>query len=162
MPKTVVKGHARKVGMKRVIVRPHTRKTNSSKLKGNAELMKKYIPEWQMKNIRENPNRIYGFWYVENVPPSVAEKLFKGKPRLDPMGTQNYSPTMRRMVSLAEQYNGTLSGYVIPLESGRSDARITFDGFVLKGSDEQMKNLKRTLRPDEFDKINGGYRFWWD
>jgi hypothetical protein len=99
---------------------------------------------------------------ISNVPPEVAEQLYGDWPNLDPEMSFNRSPTMKKLVEVAKQYNGTLEGDVFPVESGRDDARISFDAVYLKCSKEVAQRLRRNLKPDEFDLRKGVYRFWWD
>jgi hypothetical protein len=103
------------------------------------------------------------YFDIQGVPPSVAKSLMTGDPNVDPNDTQNNSPTMAEMVELAEKYNGTLFGYVIPVESGRDDARITFDGVVLPVEEVVGLRLGRDLGADEADLTKDGqFRLWWD
>lgn len=86
-----------------------------------------------------------------------------GWPNVDPKGTQNFSPTMKEMVRIAKKYNGKLHGYVVPVESGRDDARITFEGFYIKADPRTALEVSNSTRPDEFDEIKKNiWRFWWD
>ncbi len=100
---------------------------------------------------------------IRNVPVEVAEKLYGPWPNLNPEESFNNSPKMKKLVELAKQYNGTLEGDVFPVESGRSDARISFDAIYLKCSKEDAQRLRHNLKPNEFDlEKDGTYRFWWD
>ncbi len=82
---------------------------------------------------------------------------------------------------MASRHNGTLEGYVIPVSTGRDDARISIDGFTIKASRKEAMKLRDELRkrkhkeewegetirwteePDELDEVRPGYwRFWWD
>jgi|WetSurMetagenome_2_1015567.scaffolds.fasta_scaffold51167_6 hypothetical protein len=103
------------------------------------------------------------YFHIGKVPPEVAEQLYGDWPNLSAEESFNNSPTMKELVDLTKQYNGTLSGYCIPVESGREDARISFDAIYLKCTKEEAQKLKRKYSPDEFDrKADGSYRFWWD
>lgn len=112
-------------------------------------------------NYNDERSRKY-FFRIKNVPPSVAKKLTKGTPKLYLMDRQGNSPTSKRMIEITKRYNGTLEGYVIPVISGRDDARVSFDGFTIKTSETNAMRLKRELKPDEFDLYENGWRFWWD
>ena len=84
-------------------------------------------------------------------------------PNVDPYSTHNLSPMMTEMVRIAKQYNGKLHGYVVPVESGRDDARITFEGFYIKADPRTAIKISNETRPDEFAEIKTNYwRFWWD
>ena len=101
------------------------------------------------------------YMMVAGVPPEVARKLLEE----DPFGLeqqQNCSPTMEEMISLCEIHGGTLEGYIIPAESGRADARTTFEGFSIDVNEMTARMLRESLEPDEFD-LNDDcqYRFWW-
>jgi hypothetical protein len=97
------------------------------------------------------------------VPPEVALQLLDGWPNINPQGRQNRSPTMKKLIETCIKYQGNLSGYFIPVESGRDDARIQFDGIRLKLTSEDAKRLKRNLKPNSFRDLGEGvYSFWWD
>ena len=99
----------------------------------------------------------------EGLSGDIAKQLLSGRPNADPEDKQNYSPTMREMVDLALKYEGTLEGYIITVESGREDARITFDGFTIKTSKKEALKLKTKLKPSDFTEIdNTTFQFWWD
>jgi len=103
------------------------------------------------------------YYRVENVPPKLARTLMTGNPNIDPKETQNESPTMAKMIDYAEKFKGTLEGYVIPPESGRPDARITFDGIILSKMPKDRRTLNILLGADEKMKWGKGKRrFWWD
>jgi hypothetical protein len=97
------------------------------------------------------------FFYITGVPPSVAKSWTTGSLKAGLNDRQNNSPTVRTMIALAEKYKGKLDGYVIPIESGRDDARISFDGFHLLVSSVVAKVLKNKYKPDEFSKLPSGY-----
>lgn len=117
-------------------------------------------------------SRGHDYIHFKAMPASVAKKLLTGNPNADPDDYVNYSPTIRRMVRLAEMHGGTLEGYAIPVESGRDDARIDFDGFSLPVSlakaqkiiqqERQEDESQRVRKPDELYEIPGGVRLWWD
>jgi len=68
-----------------------------------------------------------------------------------------------RLQEIAKKYNGKLHGYVVPVESGREDARISFEGFYIKTDPRTAIEVSNSTRPDEFDEIKTNYwRFWWD
>jgi hypothetical protein len=102
------------------------------------------------------------YFHIKNVPPSVAKTWATGKLKVKLNERQNESPTMKEMIAIAEKYGGTLFGYVIPIESGREDARITFDGLILPVNSVIAQMLNKKYKPNEFDKQSDGYRFWWD
>jgi len=111
----------------------------------------------------DRPSIIEDYYRFVGVPPSLAKDLLTGWPNVEPCYKQNDSPTMRAMVLLAERHKGTLEGYVIPVETGRWDARIVFDGFTITATKEEAERLAWKLKPDEFDEISPGkWRFWWD
>jgi len=88
-----------------------------------------------------------------------------GYPNVDPNDRQNNSPTMKEMVRIAKQYNGKLHGYVVPVESGRDDARISFEGFYIKAGPRTAIEVSNRTSPDEFDEVEvktNYWRFWWD
>lgn len=122
-------------------------------MKQKKDIIKKYKRWGKLKN----------FYNIEKVPPGIASKLMTGHPNINPDETQNDSPTMRDMVKIAKQYKGTLGGYVVPVESGRDDARITFDEFTIKAPLRTVIRLQNDLYPNECDEVKKGYwRFWWD
>ncbi len=103
------------------------------------------------------------FYRFENVPASTMRKIMNTSPLADPEDRQNNSPPMRVMINIASNHRGTLEGHVIPVESGRSDARITVEGFTLRTSELKALRLANEFSPDEFDEIKPGFwRFWWD
>lgn len=106
--------------------------------------------------------RLDGFFNIKNVPPGIAEKLMTGWPNVDPEDTQNVSPTMKKMVQIAKKYKGKLEGHVISVKSHKPDARISFEGFTITIPDKAALQLMKSLKPDEFSKIKGKWRFWWD
>lgn len=121
------------------------------------------LPEQKLELLKSYGEYNKDDFFLSHVPPETAEQLLIGWPNVEPKERQNSSPTMKTMVELAKQYNGTLGGYCIPVESGRSDARISFDTLFLKISREDATKLRRSLKPNEFDlKKDGTYRFWWD
>jgi hypothetical protein len=102
-------------------------------------------------------------YIFEDLPAKEAKRLLTGWPNVDPKDRQNYSPTMEKMVEIADRYDGTLEGYVITVESGRDDARITFDGFTITADESKARALAKELKPDEFVKVGRKkWRFWWD
>jgi hypothetical protein len=112
------------------------------------------------------PNK--NIFYIGNVPAFEAERYFlMHYPNQPAMlryeDRQNESPTMREMVNITKKYDGRLFGYVIPFESGRPDAGIIFDGFVIRVSKTVANRLKDKYRPDEFNEVaKNMWRFWWD
>lgn len=134
------------------------------------------IPKAKVKEQRVNSTSLLGkyvwkqyyksanseFFRVVGVPTEVAKTLYFASPPLTPNSRQNDSPKMSKMVKIAEKYNGVLEGYVIPIESKREDARVTFDGFIIKVDEKTALALKKLLKPDEFSPQEKGYRFWWD
>lgn len=137
--------------------------------KQNVDLVLRYWVPWQEKT---KANRL-NFFRIEKVPPDVVRKLMTGWPNVMKSDRQNFSPTVTTMVKLCEKYNGTLEGYVIPVESGRDDARISFDGFILNTTVTEAKKVRAMLSkadkrrvghaPDEFSEVKTGFwRFWWD
>lgn len=104
-----------------------------------------------------NPN----FYRVKNVLPYQA-RSWMGL-AFEPDDQYNWAPTQKELIDLAEKYDGTLSGFVIMPQSGRKDARIEFDGVVLKVNRDEARKLNGDLKPSEFYFIKGeGWRFWWD
>ena len=139
---------------KRTRQNPHVKKFGKHK---QSSLWK-----FRVKEYREDKHNFYN---AEKVPPQVAEKLMTGYPNVNPEERHNDSPKMKDMVMLAKKYRGSLEGYVVPVESGRPDARITFDGIVLPVSMSTARKLADTFalsKPDEIDKVEGGIRIWWD
>jgi hypothetical protein len=117
--------------------------------------LEKKDPDWR-KSLKN-------FYRVDNVPPKVAKTLLTGQPNVNPEDRQNNSPRMKEMIELAEKNKGLLEGYVVAEESGRPDARISFDGMTIEANERKAKQLKRLLQPDEFDnKGKNKWRMWWD
>lgn len=103
------------------------------------------------------------FFHFQNMPPEVVKKLLSGWPNADKKDRQNRSPTLKKMLDLASRHNGSLSGYCIPVESGRSDARISFEEFTLHITKQEAMKLKRSLKPDNLTELEKDtYSFWWD
>lgn len=124
--------------------------------KQKSELLKPYIA-YGLYN--EN------FFNFKGLPVEIAKQLLSAWPNVDPKERQNRSPTHKKLVETAEQYNGTLNGYCIPTEAKpfRDDARISFDAIELKVDKPTAQRLKRNLKPDSFSELSEGvYRFWWD
>lgn len=96
------------------------------------------------------------------VPGTVARDLLNANPAIVNLhDAQGDSPEMFEMLVIAMRNRGTLEGYVIPPESGRSDARITFDGINIP--DESVAHsIAKKYHPNEFSKESGGWRLWWD
>jgi hypothetical protein len=75
---------------------------------------------------------------------------------------------MKNMIEIAAKHHGTLEGYVIPVETGRDDARISFDGMTLHLSRDEAQKLYDEFEHTQhhvnhFDeKAKNTYRFWWD
>ncbi len=112
---------------------------------------------------KENYDKRHNYFGFSGVTPKEAEMWMATHPAvLDPGDAQNMSPTNAEMIEIAKKHRGTLFGYAIPPESGRSDARVSFEGFILPISELQALRLQNDLRADEFDKVRGGYRYWWD
>ena len=112
------------------------------------------------ESLTNNPKQLF---YVKGVPPSLAKSLLRGWPLVRATDRQNESPTMRTMIALAEAHGGTLGGYVIPIESGRSDSRIAFDTLFIP-TESHARALKAKYQPDEFMEWGNprGWRLWWD
>lgn len=133
-------------------------KIDKSRLVGKGFLLGAFVDKGLN---REGAND--NFFYVHEVPVSKAKEMLGRPYGVNPTETQNNSPIMKDMIGLAEHHNGTLFGYVIPKESGRQDARITFDGVMLKIDDSTAQKLRDKFHPDEFSREDDGrYRFWWD
>jgi len=121
----------------------------------NRKIIEKYL----------NPyNKNDSFISFNACPYMVAQNLPKIYGYLSLKEAQNESPTTEEMISIASKYKGTLEGYVITLNSGRPDARITFDGFTIPVCKSTAYKLKNNLNPSEFDASfkPHGWRFWWD
>jgi hypothetical protein len=117
---------------------------------------------WKKRTVDRYNIRDKTFQFT-NVTPEMAGLWMSTFPKyLDPEDVQNMSPTMKELVDLARGHGGTLGGYAIPPESGRSDARITFDEMVLPLDELQARRIQDVIRADEFEKVKGGWRFWWD
>ena len=123
-----------------------------------------YYDDISKSELAKEKSRIKRDYYrIKGVPPRVARaEMLKHPEVIDPNQTQNDSPEMFEMIEATWQYNGTLEGYVIPPESGRDDARVTFDGFTVPVNEYTAKRMRKDYHPDEFDKKPEGYRFWWD
>jgi len=108
------------------------------------------------------------FGRFKGLPPGEAVKIMDGEPLLDPEDCQNGSPTASELVCLAERYPGsTLSGYVIPVESGRDDSRVTIDGVRLAdvplGDLERIETeLESATRCKKRIRSTCLFDFWWD
>ena len=154
---TTFKGQAKPFGKSGHFNEPtrHALQAKGIKTGNNADMLFRY------ESAFGHPQNKTEFFRVDDVPASVAEKAFLGEPKLNPNGRQNDSPTMRSLVKTALEHKATLEGYVIPQESGRDDARVTFDGIVIPKKAVAYQ-LKKTTHPDEFGKVKGGYRLWWD
>jgi len=126
--------------------------SEKEKRKQIVDLLKPYITHFNPEDVS----------FFERVPPKVARELMTGYPNVDPRDTHNFSPTMREMLELVEEYEGTLRGYIVHTESGRDDARITFDGFCIRCSYKVAFELAVSYRPDEARKEEEGFYFWWD
>ncbi|MCP6727083.1 MAG: hypothetical protein KJI69_03605 [Patescibacteria group bacterium] len=100
----------------------------------------------------------------ERLPTKIAEKLLTGYPNIAPKDTQNYSPTAKKLVTLAKKYKGTVGGYFINEDDERrDDQRITLESIYLKTTKEQAEKLRDKIHPDEFhQEEDGTWRFWWD
>lgn len=142
-----------------------------------SEIIKEYIPEWYQIQLKQYPNAIKDIIYFEDLPPSKTELMNNGYPNIKLSQKQNYSPTARKIISIAKKNDGLLGGYMIPVESGRDDARITIETLYLPVSDKKAEKIKEKLCkidkkgnnhcPDEFskEKHKDGkeyYRYWWD
>ena len=133
-----------------------------------------YLPSYW----KSDTNSYYRF---NDLPVTDANRTMQGEPNVDPDDGQNSSPTSKEMVQMAGKHNGTLEGYVIPVATKRDDARISFDGFTIRATNEEAHKLRKELKskkhteewegekitwteaPDEFDEVRPGYwRFWWD
>lgn len=137
-------------------------------------VLTKYLPSyWQSETST--------YYRFENLPAGEGRRMMTGGPNISPEDYQNRSPSAKEMLSIASKYNGTLEGYVIPVATGRDDARISVDAFTIKASKEEALKLRKELKsrkhteewegekmtwteePDEFDEVRPGYwRFWWD
>lgn len=127
------------------------------------DLVKPYFSKWQEK--KDLKSRL---WYFRGMPPKKAKKLLTGWPNVEPSERHNFSPKMEMMVRLAKKKNGLLGGYIIPVETGRDDARIQFTSLLIPMS-EDIEMIKNLSEPDEFEKnldipnLKGKYyRLWWD
>lgn len=99
----------------------------------------------------------------EGLHPQIGKELSTGWPNVDSEDVQNNSPTMREMIDTTLKYEGTLTGYVITVESGRDDARIRFDGFTIKLPTKDALELKEKLKPNDFRELEQDtFWFWWD
>lgn len=124
---------------------------------------KKYRPSWY------HPTRaqLKEVFYFENLDPTDVEQLLgKEKGQLDPDDYQNEAPTARELIIAAKKNKGKLGGYVIPIESGRDDARVSLDTIYLptKIARRYKKAWDETEHPvDEFtNEKKGLVRIWWD
>jgi len=122
------------------------------KRKQRVDLLKPFITDFDPKDVS----------YFERVPLEIAKELMTGYPNVNPEDRQNYSPTMKRMIEIVEKYGGTLDGYIVHVESGRWDARITFDAFTIRCSYKVAFELVNRLKPDDARKMKEGFYFWWD
>jgi hypothetical protein len=138
----------------------HKLQAKGIKTGNNVKLLTPYVERYELEKGKVPKD----FFRIVNVPAFVAKKAFAGDPPLKPEDRQNESPTMKRLVEIAEKHNGKLEGYVIPKESGREDARVTFDGLTLYGDDGLLEaaKLKKATHPDEFNVSTEGIRLWWD
>jgi len=101
------------------------------------------------------------FYYITNVPPEVAEEWIGIG--FDYDDQYNSAPTQGKLIGLAKKCNGKLSGFVIPIASGRDDSRIEFDGMILNIPKGVAVRWAEKLNPDEFHYVIGkGWSFWWD
>jgi len=112
---------------------------------------------------RQIAKGVSAFVSFDELNPDIGKQLLTGWPNVDPEDVQNNSPTMREMVDITLKHKGTLKGYLIPVETGRDDARIRFDGFTIKLSKKVALELKKKLKPNDFSELDQKtFRFWWD
>jgi len=180
---TFVKQHWRKKpGGGRSIVRGHRRlvrkRSQSSQPKRKPQESKQAdLSEFAMFD-SYNFNEYYAF---KELPSEKAEHLMTGWPNINANDKQNDSPAPIEMVAIAKTHNGTLCGYVIPVVSGRDDARITLDGLTIHASKAEAQKIYKRFEkreqtgmirgvrwyeneaPSEFEEVKPGvWRFWWD
>lgn len=97
------------------------------------------------------------------MPVGMSRKLLGILPEEHGKDRQNDSPTFAEFVSLAEQFDGTLDGYVI--WSNRDDERITVDTLIVpreKGAVVAAWFVTHNYEPDEDEERGDFRRFWWD
>lgn len=97
-----------------------------------------------------------------------------GYPNIDAEDATDISPKAKELVEIAEQYNGTLSGYVISVSSGQPNPRISLNGFTITCSSKEMREIRKKLEeadhgPDAVSAASTrkgerlkGYTFLWD
>lgn len=103
------------------------------------------------------------FGLFENLPVDTAKKLMTGYPNVDPNDVQNNSPTMKELLELAKTHDGTIGGYIIPVDTGRDDSRIQFTSVQLRLDKEKANQLKKREIPDDFtQQAENTFTFWWD
>lgn len=118
------------------------------------------IPVEIQRQIAEGVSAFVSF---DGLNPQIGQQLLTGWPNVDPEDVQNDSPTMRKMVDIVLKYEGTLKGYLIPVETGRDDARIRFDGFTIKLPKRDALELNEKLKPNDFQELDQDtFWFWWD
>jgi hypothetical protein len=118
------------------------------------------IPTEIQRHIGEGVAKFVTF---EGLSPQIGKELLTGWPNVDPEDVQNASPTMQEMVDITLKHKGTLKGYIIPVETEREDARIRFDGFTIKIPKKGALELKKKLKPKDFQECGQDtFWFWWD
>lgn len=97
------------------------------------------------------------------MPAGVSRKLLDRLPEEHGKDRQNDSPTFAEFVELAEQFDGTLCGYVV--WSDRDDERIAVDTLIVpreKGAVVFAWFAEHDYEPDEDEEREDFRRFWWD
>lgn len=97
----------------------------------------------------------------EKAPVNLIKKLMNGEPNINPYGRQNESPTAKRMVEIAEDLNGKLGGYIVPVQSGRPDCRIQLTTLYIP-DEADARMLEESHIPDDFSEDGKYWRLWWD
>lgn len=149
-----------------------THAMNEKRIEHNLEMKRKSEPV-TMKDVEKffddkEVSKILGIGHKENdynsfhnADPFLITSILDIPNLLQSNDHQNGSPNAKKMIELAEMNHGKLLGYWIPKSSGRSDSRVSLNGFVANISDEKALELKNKLHPDEFKKQDNGWRFYW-
>lgn len=106
----------------------------------------------------------HDFFVFDNLPVKDAiETINQNVGIIDMKEGQGDSPDNFTMLRIVDLHHGVLEGYVVPPESGRDDARISFTGFTIPASRDNAERMRKMYRPDEFDETTPRhFRFWWD
>jgi hypothetical protein len=135
----------------------------------NVELLLPYYYAYGKETAEQKKKALKDYFHIEGVPLKIIEQLKGNKPEFDLKDAQNESPNHKEMISIIKKHKGSLlCGYVIPLTSGRDDARVSFDTIYLKTDELTARQLSMTdvSQPDEFDEIEFKgkkyFRLWWD